>query len=144
MEIPHVSRPFMPGYGIAGPAEGSGLLHWSWAAERLTAARNYWVVTIWPDGHPHIMPVWGMWDDSVLWFTSSTGSRKVRNLAADRRCCVTTEDASDPVIIEGTARIATELPVLRRVIDLMNAKYRTDYRVDFLDPDKNATIGCSA
>ena len=82
-----------------------------------------------------------MWDDSVLWFTSSTGSRKVRNLAADPRCCVTTEDASDPVIIEGTARIATELPVLRRVIDLMNAKYRTGYRVDFLHPDKNATIG---
>jgi hypothetical protein len=41
MEIPHVSRPYMPGYGIAGPTEGSGLLHWSWAAERLTAARNY-------------------------------------------------------------------------------------------------------
>jgi hypothetical protein len=27
------------------------------------------------------------------------------------------------------------------VVDLMNAKYRTDYRVDFLDPAKNATIG---
>jgi hypothetical protein len=24
MEIPRVSRPYMPGYGIAGPAEGSG------------------------------------------------------------------------------------------------------------------------
>ena len=32
----------MPGYGISGPTEGSGLLHWSWATERLTAARNYW------------------------------------------------------------------------------------------------------
>ena len=131
----------MPGYGIAGPTEGSGLLHWSWAAERLTAARNYWVATVWPDGRPHVMPVWGMWDDSTLWFTSSTGSRKVRNVTADPRCCITTEDASDPVIIEGTAHISTELPVLRRVVDLMNAKYRTDYRVDFLDPAKNATIG---
>jgi len=27
------------------------------------------------------------------------------------------------------------------VVDLMNAKYRTDYRVDFLDPATNATIG---
>ena len=102
----------MPGYGIAGPSEGSGLLHWSWAAERLTAARNYWVATVWPDGRPHIMPVWGMWDDSTLWFTSSAGSRKVRNLTTDPRCCITTEDASDPVIIEGTAHISTELPVL--------------------------------
>ena len=75
MEIPRVSRPYMPGYGISGPAEGSGLLHWSWAAERLTAARNYWVATVWPDGRPHVMPVWGMWDDSALWFTSAAGSR---------------------------------------------------------------------
>src|ERR1035438_8821519 len=74
MEIPQVSRPYMPGYGIAGPEEGSGLLHWSWAAERLTAARNYWVTSVWPDGRPHVMPVWGMWDDSTLWFTSSAGS----------------------------------------------------------------------
>jgi PPOX class probable F420-dependent enzyme len=141
MEIPRVSRPYMPGYGILEATEGSGLLHWSWAAERLNAARNYWVATVWPDGHPHIMPVWGMWDDSTLWFTSGSQSRKVRNLAADPRCCVTTEDASDPVVIEGVARISTEPAVLQRVIDLMNAKYRTDFGVDFLDPAKNATVG---
>jgi pyridoxamine 5'-phosphate oxidase-like protein len=88
MEIPRASRPYMPGYGIARPEEGSGLLHWSWAAERLTTARNYWVATVWPDGRPHIMPVWGMWDDSTLWFSSAEGSRKVRNLAADPRCCI--------------------------------------------------------
>ena len=87
------------------------------------------------------MPVWGMWDDSTLWFTSSAGSRKVRNLIGDPRCCVTTEDASDPVIIEGIARIATEEAVLRRVLDLMNEKYRTDYGLDFLDPVTNATVG---
>jgi hypothetical protein len=87
------------------------------------------------------MPVWGMWDDSTLWFTSSAQSRKVRNLTADPRCCVTTEDASDPVVIEGNARQSTEPAVLRRVVDLMNAKYRTDFGVDFLDPAVNATIG---
>jgi hypothetical protein len=43
--------------------------------------------------------------------------------------------------MEGTARITTEPAVLQRVIDLMNAKYRTDFAVDFLDPEKNATIG---
>ena len=131
----------MPGYGVSGPEHGTGLLHWSWAAERLTAARNYWVASVWPDGRPHTMPVWGMWDDAVLWFSSSAHSRKTRNLAADARCCVTTEDATDPVVVEGTARIVTDPPLLQRVIDLMNAKYRTDYGVDFLDPAKNATIG---
>jgi PPOX class probable F420-dependent enzyme len=131
----------MPGYGIAGPDQGSGLLHWSWAAERLTAARNYWVASSWPDGRPHTMPVWGAWDDSTLWFTSATGSRKVSNLRADPRCCVTTEDASDPVIIEGTARIVTDIAAIQRVVDLMNAKYHSGMTLDFLDPARNATIG---
>ena len=30
----------MPGYGVSGPEHGTGLWHWSWAAERLTAARE--------------------------------------------------------------------------------------------------------
>jgi PPOX class probable F420-dependent enzyme len=140
MEIPRVGRPHMPGYGIAAATEGSGLLPWSWAAERLTTSRNYWVVSVWPDGRPHTMPVWGMWDDAVLWFSSSAGSRKARNLAADPRCCVTTEDAADAVVVEGTARIVTDPPLLQRMIDLMNAKYGTELGVDFLDPAKNATI----
>jgi nitroimidazol reductase NimA-like FMN-containing flavoprotein (pyridoxamine 5'-phosphate oxidase superfamily) len=141
MDIPRVSRPFMPGYGIAGPDQGSGLLHWSWAAERLTAARNYWVASSWPDGRPHTMPVWGAWDDSTLWFTSAIESRKVRNLRADPRCCVTTEDASDPVIIEGTARFVTDVAAIQRVVDLMNAKYHSGMTLEFLDPARNATIG---
>ncbi len=140
MEIPRVSRPHMPGYGVVGPAEGSGLLPWSWAAERLSKSRNYWVASVWPDGRPHVMPVWGMWDDAVLWFSSSAQSRKTRNLRHDPRCVVTTEDAADPVVIEGTARIVTQPAALRRVIDLMNAKYATDMSPDFLDPAVNATI----
>ena len=131
----------MPGYGVVGPDAGSGLLPWSWAAERLAASRSYWVASVWPDGRPHVMPVWGMWDDAVLWFSSSAQSRKTRNLTRDPRCVVTTEDASDPVVIEGTARIVTEPAALQRVIDLMNAKYATDMRLSFLDPAVNATIG---
>src|SRR5579875_1214478 len=124
MEFPRAGRPYMPGYGIAGPDEGSGLLEWSWAAERLTLSRNYWVASAWPDGRPHVMPVWGMWDDSTLWFSSSVASRKTKNLLADPRCVVTTEEASDP-----------------GVIDLMNAKYATHIEVSFLDPAVNATFG---
>jgi PPOX class probable F420-dependent enzyme len=140
MDNPEISRPYMPGYGIAGPAEGSGLLPWSWAAERLTSARNYWVATVSPDGRPHATPVWGMWDDTVLWFTCAVGSRKAVNLRAEPRCVVTTEDASDPVIIEGTAAIVTDDKSIRRVLDLMNDKYHSDIEVSFLDPARNATI----
>jgi len=140
MVIPRVSRPYMPGYGIAAPDQGSGLLDWSWAAERLTVARNYWVATVWPTGRPHLMPVWAMWDDSMLWFSSAVGSRKTKNLRADPSCVITT-DASDPVIIEGQAAAVTEPARLQRVIDLMNAKYATHIEVSFLDPSVNVTFG---
>jgi PPOX class probable F420-dependent enzyme len=140
VDIPEISRPYMPGYGIDGPDQGSGLLPWSWAAERLTSTRNYWVATVWPDGRPHAMPVWGMWDDTVLWFTCATQSRKAKNLRADPRCVVTTEDAGDPVVIDGTAQIVTDSASIRRVLDLMNEKYHTDIEISFLDPARNCTI----
>jgi PPOX class probable F420-dependent enzyme len=128
----------MPGYGISEAEKG--MLPWSWAEEKLTASRNYWVATVRPDGGPHVMPVWGIWDGDALWFSSSLGSRKVRNLRADPRCMVTIEDAMDPVVLEGRAVVVTDPPALRRFIDLTNAKYDTSYSVDFLDPAVNATI----
>ena len=82
----------MPGYGVEGPEEGSGLLPWSWAEAQLTTSRNFWLATRWPDGRPHAMPVWAVWHARALWFSSSRGSRKARNLAADPRCVLTTED----------------------------------------------------
>jgi hypothetical protein len=140
MDQPRASRPYMPGYGIVGPTQGSGLLPWSWAEERLTASRNYWVASSWPDGRPHAMPVWGIWHDGALWFSSSRQSRKARNLAADPRCVVTTENAVEPVVIEGAAEVVTDPQALTRMLALENAKYQTDYSMELLDPAVNATI----
>lgn len=128
----------MPGYGLLGPDEGTGLLPWQWAEERLTSSRNYWVVSLWPDGRPHAMPVWGLWHEGAFWFSSSKGSRKARNLAADPRCVVTTEDAADPVVIEGSAELVSEPDALATMLALENAKYDTNYTIDLLDPDVNA------
>ncbi len=130
----------MPGYGIGGPEEGTGLLPWGWARERLVESRDYWIVSVWPDGRPHAMPVWGMWDDDVLLFSSSGRSRKVRNLVAEPRCVVATQDTANPVVVDGTAEIVVERWLLARTIELMNAKYSTAYTVDFLDPAVNATV----
>ena len=140
MDTPRVDRPYMPGYGVVSAGEGTGLLPWRWAEERLISSRDYWVVTTWPDGRPHAMPVWGMWDEGALWFSSSGRSRKVRNLRADPRCVVTTQDTANPVVVEGVADIVTDSVALSRTIALMNAKYSVKYTVDFLDPAVNATV----
>ena len=130
----------MPGYGIQGPDEGGGLLPWEWAETRLLRSRNYWVSSLWPDGRPHAMPVWGVWDGEALWFSSSGRSRKARNLAADPRCVVTTEAAEEPVVLEGTAAIVREIGAIERFLELMNAKYASGMTLEFLDPDVNASI----
>ena len=84
MMTPIASRPYMPGYGVEPPDGGMGLLPWSWAEERLIASHEYWLATVRPDGRPHLMPVWGVWSDGSLWFSSSEGSRKARNLRSIR------------------------------------------------------------
>jgi hypothetical protein len=86
------------------------------------------------------MPVWGAWDGGVLWFSSSTGSRKARNLSADPRCSISTDNAWEPVVLEGVATVVTDHDALARFIGLTNEKYDTDYGVDFLDPSVNATF----
>lgn len=127
----------MPGYGIAGPEEGGGLLPWSWAEEQLVASRNFWLATRWPDGRPHAMPVWAVWHAGALWFSSSKGSRKASNLAADPRCVLTTEDPTNPVVLEGEAELLTDTRDLETLLAAENAKYGTDYGLDMLDPAVN-------
>jgi PPOX class probable F420-dependent enzyme len=140
MTEPIASRPFMPGYGILGADQGSGLLPWSWAEQRLAASRNYWLATVRPDGRPHAMPVWAVWYDASLWFSSSVGSRKVRNLRTNPFCVATTEHADDPVILEGVAEIVTDLSLVTDFLTRSNTKYNVDYGIDFLDPAVNATV----
>ncbi len=91
------------------------------------------------------MPVWGVWDteQDVFWFTSSLHSRKIRNISADPRCTVAIENAVDPVIVDGSAKIITELEARSRLIGLVNDKYATDYSVEMLDPSASATVRVS-
>ncbi len=137
---PQAARPYMPGYGILPPDGGTGLLSWQEVEPRLAQSHDYWVASAWPDGRPHVMPVWGVWDGAALWFSSSGRSRKIANLTHDPRCVATTDDALDPVILEGTAEVVVHEDAIGRFLELLNAKYDVDYPLDFLDPAVNATV----
>ena len=131
-----MTRPHMPGYGVRPPREGTGLLAWSWALERLSGSHDYWLATL-GDGRPHLMPVWAVLLDDRLWFSSSKGSRKARNLAANPRCSLATQDPLEPVVVEGVVQAVTERADLERVLAAENAKYGTDYGIEMLDPASN-------
>jgi PPOX class probable F420-dependent enzyme len=128
----------MPGYGTLDANQGTGLLPWSWARERLERSHDYWVATVRPDGRPHVMPVWGVWIDDALWFSSSRGSRKTRNLAANPRCTIATDNAYEPVVIEGEAVLIDGLTAIGAYVAETNRKYKTDYSIDFFNPIDNA------
>jgi hypothetical protein len=85
------------------------------------------------------MPVWGVWFDGGLWFSSGLRSRKARNLAADPRCTLTTDDARDPVVVEGTAERITDARRIAAFVDAVNAKYDGGMTVEFQDPEVNGT-----
>jgi PPOX class probable F420-dependent enzyme len=108
----------MPGYGISESA--TGLLPWSWAEERLTAATRYWLATVSPDGAPHVMPVWGVWIDGHLLFSTGGRSRKARNLRGEPRCAVHL-DGEDLVIVHGTAEVVGDSAAAP--LDVYAAKY---------------------
>ena len=130
----------MPGYGTQPADEGRGLLPWDWAEQRLLRALNFWLATVAADGTPHLMPVWAVWLDGRLWFSSATGSRKARNLAAQPRCSLATDDAVEPVVAHGRAQRVTDRALLLAMLAAENAKYETAYGEEMIDPVANSVF----
>jgi nitroimidazol reductase NimA-like FMN-containing flavoprotein (pyridoxamine 5'-phosphate oxidase superfamily) len=122
---PKATRPYMPGYAEMVDV-GTGPMPFAWAADRLARARNYWLATVRPEGRPHAMPVWGVWLDGRLWFSTGRRSRKAKNLAANPACVIFPESASETVIVEGTAEQATDPEALARFKAVYKAKYDWD------------------
>jgi hypothetical protein len=113
----------MPGYGL--PTGKKGLLPWKWAEQRLKRSHNYWITTVKPDGSPHTMVVWGLWQDGRFLFSTGSKSRKAHNLAKNNRCIVGTEHANEAVIMEGVAEIAN-VAARRKLLPIYERKYKFD------------------
>ena len=122
-KLPKASRPQIPGYGLA-PAS-KGLLPWSWAEQRLKKTQNYWITTVRPDGSPHTMVVWGLWQDGRFLFSTGTETIKARNLAANPKCIVCNDNSDEAVIVEGVAEIA-DLAARKKFIAPYEKKYKWD------------------
>lgn len=125
----------MPDYGVDTPAWEP--LPWSWAAERLAANRNFWVVTASADGRPHALPVWGVWadDEGRFAFSCSPRARKARNLAANPHAVVMTDDTVECLSIEGQVGAVSDDQRQTQWIDRYLAKYQPmapDLSADFI------------
>jgi PPOX class probable F420-dependent enzyme len=75
--------------------------------ERLERNLIIWISSVRPDGRPHSVPVWFLWEDgTVLIF--SRPDQKIKNLRANPRVVLALDDTQggdDVVLFEGTAEL---------------------------------------
>jgi general stress protein 26 len=133
---PTPSRPHLPrGYGIERATGAPGeRLPWNRVSEWLTAARHYWVCTTRPDGRPHAKPVWGVWLEDRLLFSTHPKTITARNLKAQSALVVHLESGDQVVIVEGKAERLDARPLLERFGEAYEAKYDWPLSRDDLDP----------
>lgn len=89
------------GYGL--PTSTDGLLTWSQVEEKLVAAQNYWLVTVRPDGRPHVVPRWGVWLAGRFYYDGAPTTRHVRNLIGNPACTLHLESGTEVVIVDGVS-----------------------------------------
>ena len=111
--VPRTERPQIPDYGIS--KSKTGMLPWKWAEKALDKSREYWIVTVRPDGRPHAMIIWGLWFDEAFWFGTGSKTQKARNLAKNPNCIVGTQNAAEAVILEGIAELITDAAIQKKL-----------------------------
>ena len=130
---PTVDRPHFPeGYINANATKE--ILPWSYVQERMTQARNYWIVTATPQGKPSATPVWGVWIDDTLYFDGSPQTRRGRNITANPQVTVHLESGDQALMLEGKAHILPGAPE-KSLAERVAAAYREKYTADGYAPE---------
>ena len=98
-------------------------------AQRVAAARNYWLATTADDGRPHLRPVDGVFVDATLAFGGSPETRWVRHLQQRPEVSVGLPDDDQAVILEGAVELVTDpdAAIADAVMAANRAKYPQYY-----------------
>ena len=100
-----------------------GFIPWSKMDHSLRAFRSIWISTTRPDGRPHAVPVWYIWDGRNLYFISGRNLQKAKNLAHQAWIVVHAGDGDDVILLEGRAEIVTKREEMERIDEAYRAKY---------------------
>lgn len=114
-------------------------LTWNQIAQRLADPKNYWLVSVAPDGAPHTVPVWGAIEGDALMLYTEQGTVKARNVTHDPRVIVHLESGADVLIVHGTAVELTEPAEVLRACAAFAAKYTEPDEIDWL-PKPDPTL----
>ncbi len=76
--------------------------------QRLRTDEVIWLNSVRPDGRPHSVVVWFLWNDDSILIFSQPDKQKVRNLRNNPNVVLAldnTNNGDDPITIEGTATL---------------------------------------
>jgi PPOX class probable F420-dependent enzyme len=108
--------------------------------QRLRENIILWLGSVRPDGRPHMVPVWFLWDGATILIFSQPSSQKIRNLRQNPRIVLAlddTDDGEDVITIEGTAELLAE-PEITAGLPAYAAKYERHIRDIGLTPEAMA------
>jgi PPOX class probable F420-dependent enzyme len=94
--------------------------------ERLRNDLIMWLGTVRPDGRPHLVPVWFLWDGRTILMFSIPDNQKVRNLRQNNRVVAAlddTYDGDDVVELDGTAELLDDPSLTMATVSAFIAKY---------------------
>ena len=76
--------------------------------QRLRHDPIIWLSSVRPEGRPHLVPVWFVWDGASILFFSKPAAQKVRNLRYSPQVMLALDSADegeDVVLLEGRAEL---------------------------------------
>jgi PPOX class probable F420-dependent enzyme len=93
--------------------------------KRLRENRILWLGSVRPDGRPHLVYVWFLWDGKRILIFSQPTSQKIRNARHNPHVSLgldNTREGEDMVILEGTAELLDD-PAVNATLPAYAAKY---------------------
>jgi PPOX class probable F420-dependent enzyme len=99
----------------------------------LRATRSMWLSSTRPDGRPHAVPVWFVWDGTAIFFQTGSTTQKYRNLQHEPTVVAHLGDGDDVFVAEGRTQVVRDSDALGAVDRLFRQKY--------VDPHSGATAG---
>jgi PPOX class probable F420-dependent enzyme len=93
--------------------------------QRLREEPIIWLTTVRPDGRPHTVPVWFLWDGETFLIFSQPGNLKIRNLQRNPHVTLAidgTKQGADVVTVEGEAELLSE-PSRNILVPAFGEKY---------------------
>jgi len=84
------------------------------------------LATVREDGHPHVAPIWFVWNEGKIIFCTMDSSVKAKNVRRNPQVSICVDDESPPyafVIIQGTAKFSDNQKRLLKWNTILGGRY---------------------